>query len=131
MCCSEHARERGRWRQARQRDTTYLVPNEATKKAPDKVRAELQMMLPTRTRPQPVSEYSQAFSDHDPENGLPPLVSSNVGRGRVTHIGPAIFCWLSRLPMPRIDAAPHRMMATHEVDAMAAMARAHIDELGA
>src|SRR5262245_34445306 len=32
--------------------------------------------------------------------------------------------------MPRIVATPHRMMAAHEVDAMAAMTRAHIDGLG-
>lgn len=32
--------------------------------------------------------------------------------------------------MPRIDATPHRMMAAHEVDAMAAITGAHIDRLG-
>jgi hypothetical protein len=30
-------------------------------------------------------------------------------------------------PMPRIVATPHRMMPAHEVDAMAAVARADVD----
>jgi hypothetical protein len=127
-CCSEPARERGGVRRD-QRDTTYLVRNCATKNrrqsqgrvADDCCRCGVDHNLfqnihrhsPITTLKTRSRHWSQATSDK-----------------RVTHVGLANFCWLISLPMPRIDATPHRIMIAHEVDAIAAITRAHIDVLG-
>jgi hypothetical protein len=62
----------------------------SNKKGPE-ARTVLHMLLPTRTPPQPFSEYPHTFSDHALKTASRYWSQAMSDAGRVTHVGQVTF----------------------------------------